>query len=279
MKWNIVCDSSCDITSLPTLANDTEFSLVPLKIYADNKEFVDNVRLDPLLLLEVMKSSKVPSLTTCPAPLDWVHEFEKSDYSFAITVSSKLSGSHNSALVAKDMVLEEFPNKKIHVFDSLSTSGGIIMLAIKINSLIKVGKTFEEIVNEIERYKHTLQLTFCLNSFENLVKSGRVGHFTGFIASRLGIKAIAKKTEEGKIAILSKQRGEHRTYKYIVEQMAETKNLKDSFIIISHVRNESGANKIKELLKETYNATNVVIIPCRGLCTYYADDGGLIVSY
>lgn len=279
MKWNIVADSSCDITELPGLAPDTGFSLASLKIYVGNKEFVDDASLDPIIQLEAMKSNKSASSTACPAPFDWAKEFEKADCSFAVTISSQLSGSYNSAIVAKGMVLEKHPEKKIHVFDSRGTSGEEILLLIKINSLIKAGKSFDEIVNETEQYNNTLQLTFCLVSFDNLIKSGRMSAFTGIIATKLGIRAIAMKTPKGEINVLSKQRGDHKTYKYIVDQMAGMKNLKESYIIISHVRNEEGARKIKSMLREYYDATNVAIIPCRGLCTYYADDGGLIISY
>ncbi len=279
MKWNIVADSSCDIVELPNLAPDAEFTIAPLKIYVGDKEFVDNAALDPLVQLEAMKTNKSTTSTACPAPFEWAAEFEKGEFCFGVTISSQLSGSYNSAIVARDMVLEKYPEKKIHIFDSRGTSGEEILLLVRINSLIKAGRDFDEIVNEVEQYNNTLQLTFVLFNYTNLIKSGRMSPITGAIATRLGIRAVAMKTPKGEISVLSKQRGDNKVYNYIVHQMAGMKDLKNSTIIISHVRNEEGARKIKALRAEHYGATNVAIIPCRGLCTFYADDGGLIISY
>ena len=101
----------------------------------------------------------------------------------------------------------------------------------------------------------------------------------GLAAAALGLRAVAMKTSEGKISVMSKQRGDLNAYKYMVNQMASLKDLKDRFIIISHVKNEEGAKKIKSLLVENYGATRVAIIPTRGLCSYYADNGGILVAY
>lgn len=279
MKWNIVCDSSCDTLEIKHLAEDTKFSVAPMKIIFGNKEFVDDESWDREEMLATMASYKGASSTACPAPFDWTKEFEKRDCSIAITISSNLSGSYNSAVTAKDMVLEKYPEKKIHVVDSRATSGAMILLAIRANTLIKQGASFEEVVNEVERYNNSMQLTFCLKNYDNLVRTGRMNKIVGLAATALGLRAVAMKTSEGKISVMSKQRGDLNAYKYMVNQMASLKDLKDRFIIISHVDNEDGAKKIKSLLMENYGATKVAIIPSRGLCSYYADNGGIIVSY
>lgn len=279
MKWNIVCDSSCDISVLHKLADDTRFSIAPLKILVGEQEFVDDKNLDTSELLLAMKNYKGASSTSCPSTFDWANEFSKADYSIAICISNNLSGSYNSALVAKDMILERFPEKKIHVLNSRSTSGSMILLAMKVNELIKQNKTFEQIVNDIEQYNNTMQLTFCLSNYSNLVKTGRMNAFTGAVANALGIRAISMKSPDGKIRVLSKQRGDNLTYKYMVNQMSQLKDLKNCHIIISHCQNADGAYKIKNLLKDLCGAVNVDIIETRGLCSFYANTGGLIVSY
>ena len=279
MKWNITCDSSCDILTLPDLARDTVFSIAPLKIIVGDREFVDDETLDRQRMLDAMSSFKGASSSACPAPFEWARQFEKADLSIAVCISSQLSGSYNSAMVAKDMVLEKFPSKKIHVVNSRSTSGSMILLAEKINSLIKAGKDFEQVVNEIEQYNNTMQLTFCLTNYDNLIKTGRMSAFTGAVASVLGIRAIAMKSPLGEINVLSKQRGDANTYKYIVNQMSGLKELKNLHIIITHCQNADGAHKIKNLLKDMYGAANVSILETRGLCSFYANTGGIIVSY
>lgn len=279
MKWNIVCDSSCDILTLENLAPDTCFSVAPLKIIVGDMEFTDDETLDRQRMLDAMAGYKGASSTACPSPFEWASQFEKADYSIAVCISSQLSGAYNSALVAKDMVAEKFPGKKIHVVNSRSTSGSMILLAEKINSLISEGKDFDRVVNEIEQYNNTMQLTFCLTNYDNLIKTGRMSAFTGAVASVLGIRAIAMKSPLGEINVLSKQRGDANTYKYIVNQMAGLKELKDLPIVITHCQNADGAHKIKNLLKDLYGAVNVRILETRGLCSFYANVGGIIVSY
>ena len=279
MKWNIICDSSCDVTSLKHLAEDTQFSVSPLKILVDGREYVDDEGINCEEMLDNMAKSKKASSSSCPSPADWAEKFSEADYSIAICISQNLSGAYNSALVAKDMVLARNPDKKIHVVNSCATSGVMILLAIKVNTLIKEGKTFEEIVRETERYRDTLQLTFCLKNFDNLIKNGRMSPFLGAVAGVLGIRAVARKTDEGTIEVLSKPRGDMAAYRYIVNQMATLKDLKECRIIISHCKNFEGAARIKALLTDLHGATNVQIIPTRGLCSYYANEGGLIISY
>lgn len=279
MKWNIICDSSCDTLEIKHLAEDTNFSIAPMKIIFGSKEFIDDENWNREEMLNTMTTYTGASSTACPAPFDWAKEFEKRDYSIAITISGSLSGSYNSAVTAKDMVLEQYPEKKIHIVDSRSTSGTLILLAICANTLIKQGASFEQVVNELERYNNSLQLTFCLKSYDNLVRTGRMNKIVGLAATALGLRAVAMKTSEGKISVMSKQRGDLNAYKYMVNQMASLKDLKDRFIIISHVNNEEGAKKIKALLVENYGATRVAIIPTRGLCSYYADNGGILVAY
>ena len=279
MKWNIICDSSCDITDLKHLAEDTRFSVAPLKIVVGDKEYVDTDGIDCDEMLSAMARYKGASSSSCPSPADWAAEYEKAENSIAICISRNLSGAYNSALAAKDMVLAQNPDKKIHVINSCATSGVMILLAIKVNTLIKEGRSFEEVVARTERYRDTLELTFCLKNYDNLIKAGRMNPFLGAVAGVLGIRAVAKKSPQGMIDMLAKQRGDMAAYRYIVNQMASLKDLKNCRIIISHCKNFEGAARIKSLLIDLYKAENVQIIPTRGLCSYYANEGGLIISY
>lgn len=279
MKWNIICDSSCDIFELKHLADDTLFSVAPLKIRFGDKEFVDDKDLDVQALRREMKSYKGASSSACPAPFDWMNEFEKADNCIAICITGALSGSYNSALTAKDMALEKWPDKKIFVLNSRATSGKMALLAIMANTLIKAGKSFEEIVNELEKKNNELQLMFCLKNYGNLIRTGRMSPFTGAVATALGIRAVAIASPEGEIQVLNKRRGDANAYKFFMQHMPTLRNLKDSHIVISHCDNPEGAKRLKELLAEQHGATNVAIIETRGLCSYYADEGGILIAF
>ncbi|MEG1782850.1 MAG: DegV family protein [Oscillospiraceae bacterium] len=279
MKWSIICDSSCDILSLEHLSPDTDFSIAPLKILVGGEEFVDDEGLNRNAMLVSMANFKGASSTACPSPFEWTSRFEAADYSIAICISSELSGTYNSALTAKNLTLEKFGEKRIYVLNSKATSGTMVLLAQKANALIGCGLSFDEVINELEQYNNTMQLTFCLSTYGNLIKSGRMSAFSGAMASILGIRAVAKKSPKGEIQVISKQRGDANTYKFMANQMAELKNLKACKVIISHCQNAQGAHKLKNALKELHNCVDVHIIETRGLCSYYAGVGGIIVSY
>lgn len=279
MKWNIVCDSSCDILELKHLADGVMFSIAPLKIRLGNKEYVDDASLNVKALREEMKKFKGASSTACPAPFDWMAEYEKADNIIAICITSALSGSYNSAVTARDMMLEKCPEKKIHVINTRSTSGKMALLAITANSLIKAGKDFEEVVNELDKKNNEIQLMFCLKNYNNLIRTGRMSPFTGAVATALGIRAVGIASPEGEVQLLHKRRGDANAYKFFLQHMPTLKNLKDSYIIISHCNNFEGASRLKEMLRNQEGATNVAIIEMRGLCSYYADDGGLIIAF
>lgn len=278
-KWGIVCDSSCDITKLDNLAENCVFSIAPLKISFGDTTFTDDENLDIKRLLEFMSSSKEASSSACPSVHDWLSLFEKSENVIAVTISDKLSGANNAAMVAKDMFCEKYPDRKIHVVNSLSTAGSMILLAQKANSLIKEDLSFEQVVEKLEEYNKTMRLVFCLKNYNTLIKNGRMSPLLGAVASVLGIRAIAVKSEVGDIKVVSKQRGDAGTYKYMTDLIMQKENVQNLPVYINHCDNIEGANAIKEILTDKYGCKDVRIVPTRGLCSFYANIGGIIVSY
>ena len=182
MTWALVSDSTCEIRSIDHLAPDTAFYTVPLKIRVGEREYVDNAMLDTEAMLEAMANYNGPSSTACPAPEEWAEKFLLADQVFAITITSGLSGSYNSAMVARDMVLESHPEKKIYVMDSLSCGGELALILWHVNELIREGVPFEEVCAEAERYCSERTLLFALANFDNLVKNGRMNRLVGFMA-------------------------------------------------------------------------------------------------
>ncbi|MEG3029641.1 MAG: DegV family protein [Oscillospiraceae bacterium] len=278
-KWNIICDSSCDILSLDGMSKDTRFGIAPLKILLGEETFVDDETLDIKKMMAAMSQNKGVSSSSCPSPFEWLEQFERAENTIAITISSELSGSYNSAIVAKGMLLEKCPTSKIHIINSKSVSGTMILLAKKANQLISAGLSFEEIVNELDQYNNTMQLTFCLENYSTLIKNGRMHPLVGAVAAALNIRAVAIKSSKGDIQVISKQRGAQNTYKYMVTQMMEKKQLSNLPIYINHCNNAEGAHMIKNLLKELGGCVDVTILDTRALCSYYANNGGIIVSY
>ena len=149
MRIRIVADSSADLLSY----DGVEFASAPLRILTDTKEYIDDENLDVMQFVKEMRDNKGKSSTACPGVGDYISAFDGADWVFVVTISSNLSGSYNSAMVAKNQYISDYPNKKVYVIDSLSAGPEMAMIVEKLAELINEGKEFEEIANAIDKYK------------------------------------------------------------------------------------------------------------------------------
>lgn len=278
MNWKIAVDSSSDLHEGMYCAPNVSLSIVPLVLQIDGMSFVDEPGMDINLMMDSMRTSTGATGSSCPSPAAWAKVFEEADCTFAITISSGLSGSYNAAMIARDLVMDEHPDKKIAVIDSLSTSGQMILLAEKINELIAQGFGFEEIIHQVEDYNQTLNIYFTLSSFDNLTKNGRMPKLVGVLAKKLGMRIIGT-AEHGKIAVIHKCRGERSTLLTLMKDMKENCDLSQRHVVITHCANLKLALTLQNLLETEAPGVRVTILPTHGLTSYYAEEHGLIVSY
>ena len=279
MTWNIVCDSSCDLQSAELIPGKLYRKVAPLTLLVGDKEYVDDATLDVPTLLAHMAAEKGPSSSACPSPDAYYQAFASADCSVCITISGNLSGSYASAVTAREMILEEYPEKKICIVDSCSTSGSLSLLDRMAQRLIAEDpEDFEGISEKLLKYRDDQYTVFTLRSFDNLVKNGRMKPLLGIILEGLGIHVIADATPIGTIRVLDKARGEKKTYKGMVAKMAAFKDFKDAEVIVSHCQNPEGAEKLKALILESLPVKSVELQECRGLNTFYAMDQGIIVT-
>lgn len=278
MRWNIVTDSSCDLPPVDGKDEDVRLSSVPFVISVGEREFIDDAALDTENMLEAMEQSREASHTSCPTPQSWAEEFEKADQCIAITISSQLSASMYSAQLARDMVLERCPEKKIAILDSCSTGPELAMCVERILEKIRAGWDFERVVRSAEAaLKHT-HISFALSSFDNLVKNGRMSRIAGFIARKLSMWGIGVGSEEGAIDIKGKTRGSRSALSMLIDDMAE-RGFAGGRAVISHCQNLRLAETLREKIREFWPGCEVRILAARGLCSYYAERGGLILAY
>lgn len=281
MKSRIVTDSSCDLP-IDFLENDgIDFSIVPLTIIVGDQEFIDDETLDTKELITAMKACKTASQTSCPSPEDFSSELRKNKESYIITLTSGLSGTYNSARVAREMVLEENGDLKIGLFDSLSTSPFMILMIMKLRDFIKTETMdFETICEKLVNYQKTLQLRFILQDFSNLVKTGRMNRVAGVVASALSIFPICRSDEKGQIQIVEKVRGIKKVLSNFANMVEEKLKTQDQFpVVITHCNNPSQAQIIKELLEKRFNLKEIYIFPMHGLTAYYANDKGILMAF
>jgi len=281
MTWNIVSDSSCDLRMSSFQSERVRFETVPLRIQVGEREFMDNDDLVIPELLDAMSVEKSASSTACPSPAAFAKAFEAGDCTVCFTISANLSGTYNAAVMARDMVLEEHPEKKICVIDSKATAGAMVLLIARAKALMEADETgdFERICSELRVYQAALRTVFTLECYDNLIKNGRMRPLVGNLLKTLGIHIIADATPQGTIHVADKARGEAKTYKAITTLMRSSKDCTGAEVVISHCENLSGALKLKQQILEDLPVRSVEILSCRGLTSFYAMQKGLILGF
>ncbi len=274
MSIKIVTDSSSDIK----VFDACDFASAPLKIITDQKEFTDSLTADVKEMTEFLKTYKGKSGSACPSVGDFLEAFGDAEEIICITITSGLSGSYNSACVARDRYLEQYPDRKVFVFDSLSVGPRMELAVIKMAQLINEGKTFEEVHDELLEYYEKTDFLFTLKSMTNLVNNGRVSKASAAIASMLGIWIVGYATEEGTLGVYKKVRGDKRTIQQIVDIIKE-KGFKGGKVIINHCFNLDGAEELKKSIKAIWPSADVKIQETRLLCSFYAEEGGMLVGF
>ena len=273
MKRKIVADSSCDMWEL----NDVDFAVAPLTISTDNKHYVDNQKLDVRLMSEDLAKYKGISHTACPSVGSWLDCYEGYDEVFVVTLTGSMSGTYNSAMTAKGIYEEENENVKVHVFDSLSTGPEMRLLIEKLKEMIEEDLPFEEIVEKGQDYLNHTRLFFALKSLHNFAMNGRVSKAVASAIGVLNISIFATASEEGTIQQISKCRGEKKVVKSMIEHL-ENAGYHGGKVRISHADNLKLAHNVRDKILELYPHADIIVYPMGGLCTYYAEIGGLLVG-
>lgn len=270
----IVADSSANLLQLEGIC----FASAPLKIIAGEREFVDDGVLNVEEMVTWFDSYKEKSKTSCPNPGDWLEAFGDAEEVFCVAITSGLSGSYNAACVAKQMYESEYPGRKVFVIDSLSAGPELVLMVEKLQECIGQDMSFEDVCNTMESYTKTTGLTFMLKSLKNFAANGRVSPAVAKIAGVLGICIVGKASDQGTLEPMHKCRGEAKALSAIAEYMKSC-GLSVGKVRIAHCMNEAAAVKLKEMIGEISQKVDVAIHSCRGLCSYYAEKGGLLVGF
>ena len=277
MEYKIVADSSCDLNE--ELESKMDVSLVPFRIDIDDSSFIDDENIDLKKLVSTMKASPNPIKSSCPSPGDFKERYVDAENVFVVTISKELSGTYNSAILAKDMMIEEMKEKFIHVFNSRSASVGETLTALKIKECLDNKMPKEQLVEKVEQYIEDMKTFFISDDLSNLIKNGRISKTQGLIANVLNIKPIMKATDDGNIEAVEKIRGSKKAFKRLAEIIAESGVKFDERILaISHANALQKALDLKEDLAGL-KFKDVIIVETKGLSTLYVNDGGIIVSY
>ncbi len=277
MKWNLIADSSCDLLSA-CLSDTVKRTVIPMKLLLGEQEWDDDANLDTDAFVTAMKHCHGAVKSACPAPGAFLDAYREAEQSICICITKKLSGTYNSALQAKRLAEEEFPQKKIFVLDSKATAGKMRLLLEYAQDLVQTDLSFEEVCSRLESYRDSLELLFSLSSFGNLIKNGRMPRLKGALATVMGIRPVAE-ARDGAIEILEKPRGNRKALLCLAEEMKKKKPQGAPRAVITHCQNQEDACTLAELIRAMWQDCEIDIAPMRGLCSLYADEKGLIVSF
>lgn len=273
-KIRIVADSSADLLTLDSAG----FASSPMKIITAEREFVDDDTLDVNKMVDFFDQYKERSQTSCPNPADWLEAFGDADDIFCVTITSGLSGSYNSACTAKQMYEAENEGKRVFVLDTLSAGPEVTLAVNKLEELVKANLTYEEICQKIQEYNKNTGLVFMLKSLKNFAANGRVSPLVAKLVGFAGICIVGRASDQGTLEPSHKCRGESKSLDTILSDL-EKYGLKTGKVSIGHCQNEKAAEQLKAMIKEKFAKVTIEIHKLRGLCSFYAEKGGLLVGF
>ena len=278
----ILADSCCDLS--PELLKKTQAKIAPLTITIDDTHYVDDGTVDIPPYLAAMKASKNPVRSACPSPDLYAEDIRATEGDcFIVTLSAKLSGSHNAASLGVQLAQEDMPEKKVHVFDSESASAGETYIALMIHDLIAAGKSFEQIVELVEEKIRSMHTLFVLDSLDNLVKNGRISRTVALLANVLSIRLLMSDDGHGAIKNISKARGIKGALGQMVETCRKhTEGLAAASqrLVISYCNCPERARQVHDMIREKCPAIGEIIMtPTSALSSMYANDGGIVIAY
>lgn len=278
MKNKIIVDSCLDFNS-EIFDNAIPLVRIPFKLRIDDEELVDS-NLSTMMLIDKMKLSKNKVSTACPSPQEYLEAIDPNCVNYIITISSKLSGSYNSAVMATVMAQEKYPGCEIHVFDSQTAAAGEDLLFMKLKNFLEQNVPSGEIAAKLMEFITGMRTMFILNSLDNLAKNGRISNTMALLGKVLKVIPIMTENGEGEIALKEKVRGKKKAFARLVEIIGdEVSDASEKILAITHVQAFETAENLKKAIQEKCGFKDVVIFEAGGLSTVYADNGGVIVSY
>lgn len=277
--YKIVIDSCGELPE--DMKADGHFCNVPLEIEIDGYHIKDDETFNQLDFLRRVKESIHGPKSACPSPESFMSAFEgEAEHVYVVTLSGKLSGSYNSAVLAADLYKEEHKEQKqIYVFNSRSASIGETLIGLKVQEYEEAGYSFEEVIQKTEAYISEMNTFFVLETLETLRKAGRLSNLKAFVANTLNIKPVMGATKEGTIQQLGQARGMKKALSKMVEDMlAKTRDCEHKILAISHCNCPERAEFVKNTIEKLAHFKRIVIVNTAGISSMYANDGGIIIA-
>lgn len=278
MRYKIVIDSCGELVE--KWKDSPAVERASLTLTVDDEDIIDDDTFDQAYFLKRVAESPNCPKSSCPSPERYMSAYDcEAEHVYAVTLSSELSGSYNSAVLGMNLLKETHPDKKIHVFNSRSASVGQTLIALKIEECEEQGMEFEEVVKKVDDYISEQNTYFVLETLETLRKNGRLSNLKAFVATALKIKPVMGSTPEGTIVQLDQARGMNKAVMKMVDYVVErTPNPAEKVLGISHCNCPARAQAVKEAILERIPVKDVILLDTAGVSSMYANDGGIIIA-
>ena len=279
MEYRIIGDSCLDLT--PEMKKEGKIKIVSLTLQVDGVDFIDDDSFDQKKFIKAVADFEGCPKSSCPSPEEYKKAFGEDEVTaFCVTLSAELSGSYNSAVLGQRLVEEEFPNKKVYVFNSRSACIGETLVALKIQECAEKGASFEEIVEQVEDYIRRRETLFVLENLETLRKNGRLTGMKAALVSVLNIKPVMMGTPEGTIEQCTIGRGTKKALKKMIEEVgSRVSDFENRVFGISHCNCPERPQYVKEEIEKRYPFKQIIIADTAGVGTLYANDGGIVIAF
>ena len=278
MSYKVVIDSCGEL--LDEWKQDPRFESVALTLSVDGVNIIDDETFDQADFLKRVAECPECPKSACPSPERYMRAFDcEAEHVYAVTLSAELSGSYNSAVLGKNLLQEDHPDRQIHIFNSKSASVGQTLIAMKIQECEEAGLPFEQVIETVDAYIEQQHTFFVLVNLETLRKNGRLSKVKALVASALKIKPVMGSTEEGAICQLDQARGMNKALVKMAQAIVEkTADSGQKTLAISHCNCHERAILLKNALEERMPIKKIVILDTAGVSSMYANDGGVIVA-
>ncbi len=277
MSYKVIVDSCGELTE--EMKASGNFETASLTMEVGGVRIMDDASFDQADFLRRVAECPESPKSSCPSPEDYMEKYRcEAERVYAVTLTAELSGSYNSAVLAKNLYIEEYGEKDIHVFNSRSASIGETLIAMKVQECEEAGMTFEQVVDTVERYIDGQHTYFVLENLDTLRKNGRLTGIKSLVAGALNIKPVMAATPEGTICQIGQARGIKKALAKMADQIAEeTHEAEEKILAISNCNCRERAREVERMLLAKMKVKASFIIDTAGISSMYANDGGIIV--
>lgn len=262
MTFTILTDSTCDLSQEWSQANNIDILGLTVELNDQSYQTVGDQTLDSNLLIEQMKKGAKPKTSQINVGTFEVYFKERAELKepvLYLAFSSVLSGTYQSAVMAREIVLEEHPEAVIEIIDTLAAAGGEALLVLKADQARKSGKNLQETKTLIEGLAPRITSYFLVDDLYHLMRGGRLSKSSAILGSIASIKPILTIASEGTLVPISKVRGRKKAIRELLALALA--DVAEEPLVISYTGGSEQAEKLKATIEAESQVSEIILIP------------------